>query len=64
MEHGDIVPDYLKSYETKIKKWIPIEYPHRICKIYLATKYWFYMNHLNDPHVCKLTFFGETTEFH
>ena len=37
----DIVPDYIKSSETmsafkhKIKKWIPIECPCRICKIYL-----------------------------
>ena len=37
----DIVPDYIKSsetmsaFKTKIKKWIPIEYPCRVCKIYL-----------------------------
>ena len=36
----DIMPDYIKSsetmsaFKTKIKKWIPIEYPCSICKVY------------------------------
>ena len=37
----NIVPDYIKSsekmgaFKTKIRKWIPIECPCRICKVYL-----------------------------